>query len=153
MPNPIGALEGREGHIGRLVEKVAKTGQEGSDEGDLTSWLVRLDGSKDMTAELKLGEPATKKWVVVPDLDAIEKGFQDLPEDGESYKLRLEYAAQSFPVNLEYLVAQANPENVPDPNERAVILKFLNEVKAPERMKPEDFFYFRLGEYCVSQCY
>jgi hypothetical protein len=153
MPNPIGAKPGFEKAIGERVHKIAAEGSANPDDTvDLSDWLERQDNEPmPANAEVKLGEPSDTKWVVIPDLEAIDKGFANLPPAG-MYPLRTQYLKQAFNENKEEMLRLA--EKHPDEVERQIIIDFLKAIPAPVgTMTTKDFFYFRLGEYCVSQCY
>lgn len=152
MVKPIGAKLGDERKIGERVHRIADRGQKPDDETDIAAWCERADGgAAPFKIDLRTGEPEEERWLVVPPLSTIEEGIARLRPPPANYDLRPEYAAETFPENLDYLRNLA--DEISDPNERRVVTDFLDNVQHPNRLDPKDFFYFRLGEYCVTQCY
>lgn len=154
MPNPIGAKMGSEEHIGRRVREIAQRGEKDGDNKALVGWVERQESAPPKPeVEIKEGEPEDKKWVVIPNLDAIDSGLKNvMANNNKGYPLRVEYAKQTFELHIEALLRLV--ENHPNASERPIITAFLNGLEPPEdRLKKEEFFYFRLGEYCVSQCF
>ena len=153
MPKPIGAGTDMEILIGQRVETLAGGDEQPETDEAITGSLERADG--DMTpAACKLihGEPTSEKWVVVPELSAITEGLDRLEGMGDHYELREEYLNQTFGQVIDILRRQLG--DLPDTDERkAHVESFLSDVIHPDKMDKRNFFYFRLGEYCVNQCY
>lgn len=152
MVKPIGAKPEDEQRIGERVHKIADNVRDPDDAKDIAGWCERADGGAgSFTIKLLTDEPEDERWLVVPPLSTIKEGIKRLKPSKDPYDLRPEYAAQTFPENLDYLKNLA--AEISDPNDRQIVTDFLDNVQPPERLKPKEFFYFRLGEYCVTQCY
>lgn len=148
MKLPIGAKAGAERDLGALIRKLAGTGAAAPDDtAELAGMIERRDGTPAEGAFM-FDEPVKTKWVVVPPPEVIESGRTAALREG--YQLRPEYARQCFESVREELLDRIRDD---DPHAEA-IRAFLHDA-APTRppMPAEDFFLFRLGEYCVSQCY
>ena len=152
MPKPIGAKNGTEVKIGERVHDIAKRELTIQDAVDIRRWTQRIDGDATEFSVLPLkGELDDVKLLIVPPLDAIKEGIKRLKADSEDYDLRDEYNHQCFANNLEAIRIVA--ENLDPGDKRDYVLDFLDGIKPPKKMKSKEFFYFRLGEYCVNQCY
>lgn len=152
MPNPIGAKETKEVDIGLRVHDIARRGEQADDATNMNEWIERQPaGLPTPEVDIKLGEPEDKKWVVIPNLEAIENGLAVVKTSNDGYPLRLEYSKQSFEDTIAALLEAV--EKHPNVGERPIISAFLEGLAPPDRLDKEDFFYFRLGEYCVNQCF
>ena len=154
MTSPIGAKEGYEMDIGELVCNIAKRHPKQpptkDDRDELERKCVRQDNNTDFQIVVHNNEPPAVKTVVIPDFATLDGS--KIPNEKEgSYGLRDEYFNQTFAKNHQVVLDAA--DNWSDPDEKAIIQKFLATIQAPRKLTAEEFWKFRLGEYCVSQCY
>lgn len=148
MKLPIGAKAGAEKDLGALIRTLAGTGSAAPEDTALLAAMIERRDGAPAEGAFTFDEPVRTKWVVVPPREVIESGRDAALREG--YELRPEYARQCFESVREELLDRIRDD---DPNAEAIRAFLRDAAPATAPMSAEDFFLFRLGEYCVSQCY